>query len=258
MSQDFIPTTEMERAYAQARRWPADRAWRRAYVEVSERRLLNGMGMYLCLLDHYARKENISDLFETCEWMLQQLEGLKHVQRMSVVRIVCHVVKILREDEIGKTRLKMILRIPVAVILKALIEERRSCAMSGLNEMSHALNESVTVEKLSEMASDFANEARSTYKSIQMTRVHAEMRAKKKADEKAFESAEKMIDRWREVNDDVRLLDAPYSVSRSSENARWLEVSEGIDPDFFEPEIPRSDLLMAEDVDSSHREDEKD
>ncbi len=168
----------MERAYAQARHWPADRSWRRAYVQMSAGQVAPGVGMYLCLLDHYARRDGIRELFETCDWLLARMETLKPAERLSMCRIVCHMVRSLKEDEfdVREARLKLILRIPLAVILDAVAEQRLSCALTGLLEFSRVFEESVTIKQCSEFEGDFMGVALAIDRAIRAGKVRDEMK----------------------------------------------------------------------------------
>ena len=179
MPEDFVPSTEMERAYVQARTWPADRAWKRAYTQVSERKLALGTGMYLCLLDYYARRDGIKELFETCEWILMRMESLRPEERLSVCKIVCSIVKSLKEDEfdVKEARLKLILRIPLAVILDAVAEHRLSCALTALLEFSRVFEESVTLKQCSEIEGDFLGVALAIDRAIRAGTVRDKVRS---------------------------------------------------------------------------------
>ncbi len=169
----------MERAYAQARHWPADRAWRRAYLQVSEGRVSSGMGMYLCLLDYYARRDGIRELFETCEWILTRMEDLNAADKLSMCRIVCHIVKSLKDDEfdVHEARLKLILRLPLAVILDAVAEQRLSCALTGLLEFSRVFEESVTLKQCSDFEGDFLGVALAIDRAIRAGHVRDKVKA---------------------------------------------------------------------------------
>lgn len=177
--EDFVPSTEMERAYVQARTWPADRAWKRAYTQMSERKFGMGVGMYLCLLDYYARRDGIKELFETCEWILMRLESLRPDERLSICKIVCSIVKSLKEDEfdIKEARLKLILRIPLAVILDAVAEHRLSCALTALLEFSRVFEESVTLKQCSEIEGDFLGVALAIDRAIRAGTVRDKVRS---------------------------------------------------------------------------------
>lgn len=179
MPEDFVPSTTMERAYAQARHWPADRAWRRAYVQMSAGQVSPGVGMYLCLLDHYARRDGIRELFETCEWLLARMEALKPAERLSMCRIVCHMIRSLKEDEfdVREARLKLILRIPLAVIMDAVAEQRLSCALTGLLEFSRVFEESVTLKQCSEFEGDFMGVALAIDRAIRAGNVRDKVKA---------------------------------------------------------------------------------
>lgn len=179
MPEDFVPSTEMERAYVQARTWPADRAWKRAYTQVAERKLALGTGMYLCLLDYYARRDGIKELFETSEWILMRMESLRPEERLSVCKIVCSIVKSLKEDEfdVKEARLKLILRIPLAVILDAVAEHRLSCALTALLEFSRVFEESVTLKQCSEIEGDFLGVALAIDRAIRAGNVRDKVRA---------------------------------------------------------------------------------
>lgn len=172
----------MERAYVQARAWPADRAWKRAYTQMSEGQVAMGVGMYLCLLDYYARRDGIRELFETCEWILTRLESLKAPERLSVCRIVCFIVKSLKEDEfdVKEARLKLILRIPLAVILDAVAEQRLACALTGLLEFSRVFEESVTIKQCSEFEGDFLGVALAIDRAIRAGAVRDKVRTHEK------------------------------------------------------------------------------
>ncbi len=179
MPEDFVPSTTMERAYVQARHWPADRAWRRAYVQMSEGQIAPGVGMYLCLLNHYARRDGIRELFETCEWLLTRMENLGPAERLSMCRIVCHIVKSLKEDEfdVREARLKLILRIPLAVILDAVAEQRLSCALTGLLEFSRVFEESITIKQCSDIEGDFMGVALAIDRAIRAGNVRDKVKA---------------------------------------------------------------------------------
>lgn len=179
MPEDFVPSTTMERAYVQARRWPADRAWRRAYVQMSEGQTAPGVGMYLCLLDHYARRDGIRELFDTCEWLLTRMESLGPAERLSMCRIVCHIVKSLKEDEfdVREARLKLILRIPLAVILDAVAEQRLSCALTGLLEFSRVFEESITIKQCSDIEGDYMGVALAIDRAIRAGNVRDKVKA---------------------------------------------------------------------------------
>lgn len=198
--EDFVPTTSMERAYAQARKWPADRAWRRAYVEMEEGQFCAGIGMYLCLLDHYARRDGVRELFDTCEWLLNKTVELKPEERLSVCRIVCHVVKSLKEDEfdLNEARLKLILRIPLAVILEAVAEQRLSCALTGLLEFSRVFEESLTLKRCSEFDGDFRGVALSIDRAIRAGRVRDDIQKSEEQTLGALDAAEQRIKSWKE------------------------------------------------------------
>lgn len=203
MPEDFVPTTSMERAYVQARKWPADRAWRRAYVEMEEGHACAGIGMYLCLLDHYARRDGVRELFDTCEWLLNRTVELKPAERLSVCRIVCHVVKSLKEDEfdLNEARLKLILRIPLAVILEAVAEQRLSCALTGLLEFSRVFEESLTLKRCSEFEGDFRGVALSIDRAIRAGRVRDDIQKSEERSLEAIDVAEQRIKAWKEFKE---------------------------------------------------------
>lgn len=180
--EDFVPTTAMERAFVQARPWPADRAWKRAYTQMAEGQLAIGVGMYLSLLDYYARRDGIRELFETCEWLLARLASLHPSERLSVCKVVCCIVKSLKEDEfdIKEARLKLILRIPLAVILDAVAEQRLSCALTGLLEFSRVFEESVTLKQCSDIEGDFLGVALAIDRAIRAGTVRDKVKASEK------------------------------------------------------------------------------
>ncbi len=100
-------------------------------------------------------------------------------ERLSMCRIVCHMVRSLKEDEfdVREARLKLILRIPLAVILDAVAEQRLSCALTGLLEFSRVFEESVTIKQCSEFEGDFMGVALAIDRAIRAGNVRDKVKA---------------------------------------------------------------------------------
>lgn len=236
--EDFVPATAMERAFVQARLWAADRAWKRAYTEMAEGQLAIGVGIYLCLLDYYARRDGIRELFETCEWILARLASLHPSDRLSVCKVVCCIVKSLKEDEfdIKEARLKLILRIPLAVILDAVAEQRLSCALTGLLEFSRVFEESVTLKQCSDIEGDFLGVALAIDRSIRAGTVRDKVKASEETRaeyDKQRQAGINMADAQRDRLEKetvaralVREFEDDLKRKKSQESVLWTQSSE--------------------------------
>ena len=231
----------MERAYAQARSWPADRAWRRAYVQMAEGQIASGMGMYMCLLNYYARRDGIKDLFDTCEWILTRMADLRPQERLSVSRIVCHIVKSLKEDEfdVHEARLKLILRIPLAVILEAVAEGRLSCALTALLEFSRVFEESVTLKKCSEFEGDFLGVALAIDRATRAGCVRDKVKASEKSREEYDRERMEAMNMADAIKDKIGKMGALFSSSAQQATPESEEDVSSADRDAYQKPLDK-------------------
>lgn len=105
---EIIPTTELERAYVQARSWTSSHAWKRGTSQYNADHYAQAMGIYLAMVRNQALNGTAEEVTQTLASLTEFKKHANTKDLLAVVRVICSITEEVRDSQMELSSLEQI------------------------------------------------------------------------------------------------------------------------------------------------------